>query len=341
MSSAVFSPAHENETFSTPPTTPTTIDNNILDRPSLSRRSSRPSNLRITQNATDWTSGIQVVADNLHASADGPLSSDHTMSNKVPTPSTAVPYTNGAHPNATVSSPLAPGPNMTHSAGKSPRPHPPLQRQASPMRSPCFVHSKLQGPSFGEWLREKQHKAFDDTSINRVDGVDVNPIGISYPDGTLSDADDIQKFHHWRDDDDDEEETAGTLTKQLAETAVGVREMSKQLGRTRVRSSIQSILIVTKARDNRLIQLTRELALYLMLKPQKGGRGMIVYVDAQLKTSRRFDAAGIERDHPELFVPVPRRRSSSSSSLASMASNGCDSNEEPEEHHSSTLNMTP
>ncbi len=49
------------------------------------------------------------------------------------------------------------------------------------------------------------------------------------------------------------------------------------------------------------------------------------YVDAQLQTSRRFDAAGIERDHPELFVPVPRRRSSSSSSLASMSSQKDDS----------------
>ena len=32
------------------------------------------------------------------------------------------------------------------------------------------------------------------------------------------------------DDDDDDEEYTGSLTAQLAETAVGVREMSKQLG---------------------------------------------------------------------------------------------------------------
>ena len=31
-------------------------------------------------------------------------------------------------------------------------------------------------------------------------------------------------------DDEDEEEFGGSLTAQLAETAVGVREMSKQLG---------------------------------------------------------------------------------------------------------------
>ncbi|OSX66765.1 hypothetical protein POSPLADRAFT_1166711 [Postia placenta MAD-698-R-SB12] len=93
--------------------------------------------------------------------------------------------------------------------------------------------------------------------------------------------------------------------------------MSKQLGRTRVHSHIQNVLIVTKARDNRLIKLTRELALYLMLRPSSSNRrGMVVYVDAQLKNSRRFDAAAIEREHPELFIPFPRRRSSSSSSAA-------------------------
>lgn len=44
------------------------------------------------------------------------------------------------------------------------------------------------------------------------------------------------------------------------------------------------------------------------------------YVDNQLRHSRRFDADGIERDHPELFVPFPRRRTSSSNSISSMTS---------------------
>lgn len=34
------------------------------------------------------------------------------------------------------------------------------------------------------------------------------------------------------------------------------------------------------------------------------------YVDNQLRKSKRFDAAGIQRDHPEFFMPTPRRRSS-------------------------------
>jgi len=37
-------------------------------------------------------------------------------------------------------------------------------------------------------------------------------------------------YYDGEDDDEDEEEYAGSLTAQLAETAVSVREMSKQLG---------------------------------------------------------------------------------------------------------------
>lgn len=41
------------------------------------------------------------------------------------------------------------------------------------------------------------------------------------------------------------------------------------------------------------------------------------YVDAQLRTSRRFDAEGIRREHPELFEPFPQRRSSSHGAASS------------------------
>ncbi len=46
-------------------------------------------------------------------------------------------------------------------------------------------------------------------------------------------------------------------------------------------------------------------------------------MDSQLKTSRRFDAPGIQQDHPELFLPYPRRSpsGSSSSSASSVYSN--------------------
>jgi NAD+ kinase len=46
------------------------------------------------------------------------------------------------------------------------------------------------------------------------------------------------------------------------------------------------------------------------------------YVDSQLRRSKRFDAAGIQRDHPELFIPFPRRSTSNSHSSSAASSNG-------------------
>ncbi|KAI0305637.1 ATP-NAD kinase-like domain-containing protein, partial [Multifurca ochricompacta] len=191
-----------------------------------------------------------------------------------------------------------------------------------PMTSPCFVHSNLdKGASFTEWLKTSNdllpastprdlHKT-PPRRYRKLDNGQVIPIP--------HEGDKVENVLDTSDYDYDDDESSGSLTKQLAETAVGVREMSKQLGRARIRSNIQNVLIVTKARDNRLIALTRALALYLMKKPRYNGRGLVVYVDHQLRTSRRFDAAGLERDHPELFIPFPRRRSSSSNSVSSMS----------------------
>lgn len=125
--------------------------------------------------------------------------------------------------------------------------------------------------------------------------------------------------------DEQDSDKVRSLTRQLAETAVGVREMSKQLGRARVKSTIQSVMIITKARDNHLIKLTRELAIWLMTTPRNGkDTGLIVYVDSQLRTSKRFDAEGIRRDYPQLFDSRPKRTPSLSSSFSSTS--GHDSN---------------
>lgn len=118
-----------------------------------------------------------------------------------------------------------------------------------------------------------------------------------------------------------------------ANRSLPIRLSNSYVGRTKVRSRIQNVLIVTKARDNRLIKLTRELALYLMQKRPTAspdgsssrhgngtrGRGLVVYVDAQLQTSKRFDAAGLQREYPHLFAPMARQRSSSSASVNTLS----------------------
>jgi len=246
----------ESETFSTPPTTPGPALVAVIP-PSLSRRNSRPTSLHIDRKHSDWNPDIELFT----------ASPDLTKKVNAPTPSpqhiTQVPTV------------VAPSPAKAS-----------LHTLKS-VNSPCFVHSHLdKGAQLTDWLKNKQ--SFVDTSVGVAKSLQ-HPATSSRPSTTFSPQ--IPAA----DDSGDEDEFVGSLTKRLAETAVGVREMSKQLGmlliflltlttnialgRARVQSNIQNVLIVTKARDNRLIKLTRELALYLMLKNRRGSkRGLVVYV---------------------------------------------------------------
>jgi NAD+ kinase len=78
---------------------------------------------------------------------------------------------------------------------------------------------------------------------------------------------------------------------RLVQTATGVREVSRQLQRRPIKRAVKNIMIVTKARDNNLVHLTRELTEWLLTTPRYGSDvGVNVYVDAKLRRSRRFSA---------------------------------------------------
>ncbi|KAI1431658.1 ATP-NAD kinase [Xylaria sp. CBS 124048] len=86
---------------------------------------------------------------------------------------------------------------------------------------------------------------------------------------------------------------------RLVQTATGVREVSKQLQRKPIRQAVRNVMIVTKARDNELVYLTRELAIWLLKTPRYGSDiGVNVYVDAKLRHSKRFGAASIIDEDP-------------------------------------------
>ena len=86
---------------------------------------------------------------------------------------------------------------------------------------------------------------------------------------------------------------------RLVQTATGVREVSKQLQRRPVKRAVRTVMIVTKARDNSLVHLTRELAEWLLSTPRYGRDvGINVYVDAKLRKSKRFDATGLVAKDP-------------------------------------------
>ncbi|KAL2757152.1 hypothetical protein ACRALDRAFT_1062749 [Sodiomyces alcalophilus JCM 7366] len=104
----------------------------------------------------------------------------------------------------------------------------------------------------------------------------------------FDDAVDIEKFLQDIKNDD-------TMShSRLVQTATAVREVSKQLKRRPIKRAVRNVMIVTKARDNQLVYLTRELTLWLLRTPRHDyGSSVNVYVDAKLRRSQRFDAQGI------------------------------------------------
>lgn len=98
------------------------------------------------------------------------------------------------------------------------------------------------------------------------------------------------------------EEIAGdeyTSHSRLVQTALGVREVARQLQRRTCRMNVKNVMIVTKARDNQLVTLTRELAHWLMKTPRYGNSyGVNVYVDKKLRDSKRFNAPALIEEEP-------------------------------------------
>jgi NAD+ kinase len=81
---------------------------------------------------------------------------------------------------------------------------------------------------------------------------------------------------------------------RLMQTATGVREVSRQLQRKSVKQAVKNVMIVTKARDNDLVVLTRQLAEWLIKTPRySSDMGVNVFVDDKLKNSKRFDAPSL------------------------------------------------
>lgn len=84
------------------------------------------------------------------------------------------------------------------------------------------------------------------------------------------------------------------LNAQLAKTANGVRLLARNLARTTLQINVRRILIVTKARDNLLVFLTREMTEWLFATKHD----VEVYVDHHLEKSSRFDVEGMLADVP-------------------------------------------
>lgn len=79
------------------------------------------------------------------------------------------------------------------------------------------------------------------------------------------------------------------LHAELAQTANGVRMLTKNIAKATVQLDVRAIMVVTKPRDNSLIYLTREIVEWLLQRPDD----IVVYVDQHLKQLARFDYTAV------------------------------------------------
>jgi NAD+ kinase len=241
-------------------------DESII-RPSLSRSISRPSNLNISNTTGDFKPDIllesqsppSVPSHKSSAPATTPQfvltdssgrqngqtpkspsdSSDHNSrpASTTDTTTTDSSIYNTLKNQALLTSQESESESPT-SVSTMPRSH---THSHSPMMSPCFVHSNLdKGASFSEWLKTGNgFPSHIDIAANlrpvtaewpqapprryrTLDNGQVIPI--PYEDDKVENVVDVSDYDY------EDEEGSASLTKQLADTAVGVREMSKQLG---------------------------------------------------------------------------------------------------------------
>ncbi|KAL9054426.1 MAG: hypothetical protein Q9162_004148 [Coniocarpon cinnabarinum] len=85
--------------------------------------------------------------------------------------------------------------------------------------------------------------------------------------------------------------------KQLSDMAFSIRELSKRLGNYRLKMKIQNVFLLTKAYDQSLIALTREVAEWL-LNEQQSKSAYNVYVEDTLKDNKVFDGHALANQEP-------------------------------------------
>ena len=87
------------------------------------------------------------------------------------------------------------------------------------------------------------------------------------------------------------------LTKrQLSDMAWNVRKLSKKLGSIKLKLTVKCVLLVTKARDESLVSLTRKLTQWLLSKDRDSQ--YVVYVEQRLETHPDFAAWQLLEEEP-------------------------------------------
>lgn len=208
-------------------------------------------------------------------------------------PSASSPFrsdTRLTHRKGTLSTSAVPQPSVLQAlASRSPK-----HKQLAPISVKPSLSNRMQAGDFDDRKRPKTASSQSDLAQNLKTPFTAR---FKYP-----------CFFHQRFDDavnndrvleEIAAEDDGYTHSRLMQTATSVREISKQLQRRPIKRAVKTILIVTKARDNSLVYLTRELTEWLLGTPRYNSDfGVTVFVDAKLRKSKRFDAAALLATNP-------------------------------------------
>ncbi|EAW13137.1 putative NAD+ kinase [Aspergillus clavatus NRRL 1] len=156
-------------------------------------------------------------------------------------------------------------------------------------RTACFVHSLI----LGEWIAPptkpelqkglKTPKAEDAVSQTSIDDNDViSPSEVQDRKVTKALSTAVQSRH--------------LSKKQLSDMAWNVRKLSKKLGSIKIKLTVKSVLLVTKARDEALVSLTRKVTQWLLSKDRT--TKYVVYVERRLETHPDFGAIQLLQEEP-------------------------------------------
>jgi NAD+ kinase len=146
------------------------------------------------------------------------------------------------------------------------------RRQAEQRKtSSCIVHK----------LIDKERPHFDP----RLQYIEEDRVKNGNIDGTTTPQEDVQVVR------------SRLLTKkQLADMAMGVRNLAKKLGSLKVKLKIKTVFILTKVHDDTLIGKTRDVVRWL-LSPERDSP-YIVFVEDILEKNECFDAKGLAAEDP-------------------------------------------
>ncbi|KXT08976.1 hypothetical protein AC579_4029 [Pseudocercospora musae] len=81
--------------------------------------------------------------------------------------------------------------------------------------------------------------------------------------------------------------------KQLSDMAFNIRELSKKLGRIKLLVKVRNVFLLTKAHDQKLIELTRDVTEWLLKQQNSDGKSYVVWVEETMRENEAFDADGL------------------------------------------------